>query len=183
MSNVSQYTTEEQLSAIADDGHRYELVNGELRMMSPAGGHHGLLASRLLRKLGNFVEEHGLGETYAAETGFLLSQNPDTVRAPDLAFVAETRVKGFEQHQGFLPLAPDLAAEIVSPNDRFADVEEKAICWLEAGVKLVLVIDPQTKTVREYRSKESILVRHQSDIVEGDDVVPGWTLNVSELFA
>jgi Uma2 family endonuclease len=182
MSQHTQALSAEELLAKSDDGRRYELVQGELRMMSPAGAKHGRIALKLARRLGDHVEQHDLGETFAAETGFLLEQNPDTVRAPDVAFVSHARLRGLADHPGYLPLAPDLVAEVVSPNDSSSDVEEKALGWLSAGVAVVLVVDPQTKTIRDYRSAQEIRVYSEGSI-ELDGVVSGYHLEVSELFA
>ena len=151
-------------------------------MMSPAGGRHGRIALKLARRLGDYVEQHDLGETFAAETGFLLTRDPDTVRAPDVAFVSHARLKGLADHPGYLPLAPDVVAEVVSPNDKSSEVEEKALGWLSAGVAVVLVVDPQTKTIRDYRSAREIRVYAEGNIELGE-VISGYRLDVSELFA
>ena len=151
-------------------------------MMSPAGGRHGRIALKLARRLGDQVERHGLGETFAAETGFLLTQDPDTVRAPDVAFVSHARLRGLADHPSYLPLAPDLVAEVVSRSDSSSEVEEKALGWLSAGVAVVLVVDPQTKTIRDYRSAQEIRVYAEGNI-ELNEVISGYRLDVSELFA
>ena len=183
MSNTTdQVTTAEQLAARPDDGHRYELVEGVLRMMSPAGNRHGRIAARLLVRITNHVEQRELGATYAAETGFLIHRNPDTVRAPDVAFVARGRLEAFANHVGYLPLAPDLVAEVVSPSDSSSDVEAKVQGWLDAGVRVVLAVDPQNSTVREYRS-ESQIRAYSGDFVDLDDFLAGFQLDVTELFA
>ncbi|MEQ8785227.1 MAG: Uma2 family endonuclease [Pirellulaceae bacterium] len=179
---TDQVTTAEQLAARADDGRRYELVAGVLRMMSPAGNRHGRIAARLLVRIANHVEQHALGETYAAETGFLLERSPDTVRAPDVAFVARGRLEAFADHVGYLPLAPDLVAEVVSPSDSSSDVEAKVQDWLRAGVRIVLAVDPQNSTIREYRGTTQIHV-HSSGLLDLDDILPGFQLDVAELFA
>jgi Uma2 family endonuclease len=182
MSHDTRVMTADELLAMPDDGKRYELVQGELRMMSPAGGRHGRIALKLARRLGDFVEAHGLGVTYAAETGFLLQRNPDTVRAPDVAFVSQESLGKLADYPGFLPLAPDLVAEVVSPNDSSSDVEEKALDWLAAGVTIVLVVDPQTKTIRDYRSAQEIRVYAQG-LIDLGIVLAGCRLDVSELFS
>ena len=89
--------------------------------MSPAGSRHGRIAARLLVRITNYVEQHSLGETYAAETGFLIQRRPDTVRAPDVALVASSRLEEFVDHVGYLPFAPDLVAEVISPGDSSSD--------------------------------------------------------------
>jgi len=182
MSHDTRVMTADELLAMPNDGNRYELLRGELRMMSPAGGRHGRIALKLARRIANFAEEHGLGETYAAETGFLLRRNPDTVRAADVAFVSRGRLGKFADHPGFPPLAPDLVAEVVSPHDRSTAVEEKACDWLAAGVSVVLVVDPQTKLIRDYRAGNEIRVYGQGHI-DLTDVLAGFRLDVSELFA
>ena len=183
MSNTTdQVTTAEQLAARPDDGKRYELVEGALRMMSPAGNRHGRIAARLLVRITNHVEQRNLGATYAAETGFLIQRSPDTVRAPDVAYVAGGRLEAFADHAGYLPIAPDLVAEVVSPSDSSSDVEAKVQDWLDAGVQVVLAVDPQNSTVREYRSESQIRV-YSGGFVDLDDVLAGFRLDVAELFA
>ena len=115
------------LLGMRDDGLRYELVEGVLRMMSPAGGRHGRVAFSLALILGTQVRGQQLGLVYVAETGFLLSHDPDTVRAPDVAFVARERAVDIDDDQGFVTVVPDLVGEVVSPRDSFSDVEEKVL--------------------------------------------------------
>ena len=181
MSHTTDVTTAEQLAAIPDDGKRYELVDGALHMMSPAGGRHGRIAAKLLQRIANHVEQNKLGATFAAETGFLLRRDPDTVRAPDAAFVSHARLGAFADYPGYLPLVPNLVAEVVSPSDSSSDVEAKAQAWIDAGVRVVLVVDPQTSMVREYRSERQIQV-YSDGLVNLNDVLPGFSLDVVELF-
>ncbi len=166
-----------------NDGFRYELVRGELRKMSPAGGNHGYLASEFSAELRNHVKAHNLGRVYAAETGFKLASNPDTVRAPDVAFVSRERVEETGPVTGYWPGAPDLAAEVVSPSDTYSGVEEKVFGWLHHGTRLVLVVNPLKKTVTVYRSSTEITRLTEEDVLEGGDVVPGWTLSLKDFFA
>jgi Uma2 family endonuclease len=183
MSNTTdQVTTAEQLAALPDDGKRYELVEGVLQMMSPAGNEHGKIAAELLLQIGHYAKQQNLGKTYAAETGFLVRSNPDTVLAPDASFVSNERLVEYSGYRGYLPLAPDLVAEVVSPNDRSSDVENKARIWLEVGVRVVLVVDPQTSTIRDYRSESHIKV-YSDGLLDLTDVLPGFQLDVTELFA
>ena len=168
-----------------DNGSRYELVEGDLRKMAPAGDVHGYLALRIASRLERHVDANNLGKTYAAETGFKLSSNPDTVRAPDAAFVSRERVEKAGKVKGYWPGAPDLVAEVVSPNDTHSEVIGEALAWLEAGSRMVLVVDPDKITVTVYRSREEIrvLTADAGEIIDGSDVVPGWKLPVAELFA
>jgi Uma2 family endonuclease len=165
-----------------DDGQRYELVEGILRMMSPAGGRHGRVAFSLALVLGTHVRGRKLGLVYAAETGFLLARDPDTVRAPDVAFVARERAVGFDEDQGFVTVVPDLVGEVVSPRDSFSDVEEKVLAWLTAGTRLVIVVDPKTRTVHAYRGSDRVVVLREGEQLDADDVVPGLKIVVAELF-
>ena len=175
-------TTAEQLLAMRDDGHRYELVRGKLTMMSPAGNEHGRIAGRILRRLGDYVEVNDLGETYTAETGFLISTSPDTVRAPDAAYVSHDRLASVEPTRGYLPLAPDLVVEVVSPNDSFSDVEAKARQWLEAGTRIVLVADPANSKLRVYRNQGEIRVLSEGDTFSAGEVCGEWQLTVNDAF-
>jgi Uma2 family endonuclease len=181
MSIVLSAVTAEELAAMPDKGERLELVEGELRMVSPAGNLHGRVAMRLAWRLAQHVEQHQLGAVYAAETGFLLNRDPDTVRAPDVAFVRQELIDQTEEIKGYLPLAPDLVAEVVSPGDTYTQVEEKALAWLDAGTRLVLVVDPGTRTVRIYRSKDDIRLLREPDELEANDVVKGWKLPVADM--
>ncbi|MCA8976683.1 MAG: Uma2 family endonuclease [Planctomycetes bacterium] len=173
-------TTADQLLAIDEPGFRHELVGGELRRMSPAGYWHGAVAARLGELLGRHVREHGLGVTFGAETGFLLASDPDTVRAPDTAFVRESRRP--PRGTGFFPGPPDLAVEVTSPNGSFASVHDKALCWLEHGAILVWVVELQHRTVTVYRSRDRIHVLGPQDRLTGEDLVPGFAVTVADLF-
>jgi Uma2 family endonuclease len=174
--------TAEELSKLPADGFRYELVEGELRQMSPAGHDHGRIAMELAAPLGSFVKGKGLGRVYAAETGFKLKSNPDTVRAPDIAFVRLERVREAGRSQGFWQGAPDLAVEVVSPSETFAEVEEKVQSWLMAGTRLVWVVSPKLFTVTVYRSLSGPVTLTERDTLDGEDVVPGFRYPIAELF-
>jgi Uma2 family endonuclease len=183
MSVTVSPTTAEQLLAMPDDGNRYELIEGELRMMSPSGNVHGETAANIMALLWNHVRQHGLGKVFAAETGFLLSRNPDMVRAPDAAFVATESLPSSDYGSSYLPLAPDLTVEVVSPSDSSTEVEKKARMWLGAGTAMVLVVDPATRTTRAYRTQDSIAVLTDSDQLDASDVVAGWKPSVSQFFS
>jgi Uma2 family endonuclease len=165
-----------------EDGLRYELVRGELRTMTPAGHPHGRVAMRIAWPLAQHVEERGLGTVYAAETGFLLAKDPDTVRAPDAAFVRRERVEATGEVEGYWPGAPDLAVEVVSPGDAYAAVEGKIAEWLRSGARLVIVVDPSNRTVKLHRSLTDVAVLTEDDEIDGADVVPEWRLRVRRLF-
>jgi Uma2 family endonuclease len=179
---IQNVTTADQLLELPDDGNRYELVKGVLRMMSPAGSEHGRIAGRIFARLAVHVERHGLGETYAAETGFRIAASPDTVRAPDAAFVSHTRLATVEETRGYLPLAPDLVVEVVSPSDSFSDVEAKAAEWLHAGSKIVLVADPMNQTIHAYQTDGELGLLRLGDTFCAGDVCGDWQLSVNDAF-
>ncbi len=160
-----------------------ELIAGEFVASSPAGGAHGRLASRINRIVGDFVEKHALGETFGAETGFILSHNPDTVRAPDFAFIAAERLSLIGDFDEFVPIAPDLAVEVVSPHDRWTKIEEKVQDYLRAGTRLVWVLNPKTKTIHVYHGLESVVVLMSKGQLAGGEVLPGFSVAVAQLFA
>lgn len=150
--------------------------------MSPAGNEHGQIAAELCGHISLFVRENRLGATFAAETGFLIQQEPDTVRALDFAFVTQQRMDKVGKVTGYWPGAPDLLAEVVSPGDTFSDVEEKVLCWLNAGTKVVWVVDPRQRHVTVYRSPSDITVIDSDSSLEAADLLPGWSIRVGDLF-
>jgi Uma2 family endonuclease len=137
---------------------------------------------RIAARLFQHVEAHNLGTVYAAETGFQLAQDPDTVRAPDVAFVSRQRLAAVEETEGYWPGAPDVAVEVISPSDRYTDVEDKVVEWLEAGSRMVIVVNPRQRAVTVYHSRTDIIRLTEEDTLEGGDVVPGWQLPIREVF-
>jgi len=182
MSVEMALTTANQLLEMQDDGFRYELLHGELKKRPPAGGEHGRVAMNLGSSLRHHTGQHGLGVVFAAETGFLLASDPDNVRAPDAAFVRAERVRQVGPVTGFWPGAPDLAVEVVSPNDSYSDVEEKVIDWLAAGTRMVIVANPKKRTAAVYRSATQIVILSEDQLLDGADVVLGWSIPVREIF-
>jgi Uma2 family endonuclease len=174
--------TADELYMLPDDGFRYELVRGEVRRMPPAGSEHGAVVMNLGSPLHWFVRSHGLGVVFGAETGFKIASDPDTVRAPDLAFVRHERIPEGGVPRGFWPGAPDLAVEVISPGDTYTEVEEKVYDWLNAGTRMVLVLNPRTRTVTIYTSSATVVRLTESDTLTGGEVLPGFTCQVSELF-
>jgi Uma2 family endonuclease len=150
--------------------------------MPPAGIEHGKRASRLGARLDSFVEEHDLGVVVAAETGFYLERNPDTVRAPDAAFIRKDRLPEGDLPRGYFPGAPDLAVEVVSPGDRADEVDDKVQTWLRFGAQRVWLLSSRTKSVTVYRPDGSAQVLTSDDLLDGEDVLPGFQVQVSRLF-
>ena len=149
--------------------------------MIPAGGEHGRIAGKLTCALGNHVMARQLGTFYAAETGFVLSRDPDTVRAPDVAFTRAERAA--PPVRGFVPGAPDLAVEVLSPDDRPGYVREKVAEWLEAGTRAVWVVDPREQTVTVHEPQRTPLVLGETESVSGGDVLPGFDFALRDIFA
>jgi len=174
--------TAEDLLRTPDDGFRYELVRGELKKMSPSGYKHGRITTNLATPLDQHVRANNLGVVCAAETGLLLSSNPDTVLAPDVAFISRKRLEAIGDVEGYWPGAPDMAVEVISPSDTYSEVEEKVVLWLSAGTRMVLVLDPRKRTVTVYRSLTDITILTEEDTLDGGDVVPGWKMQVRDLF-
>lgn len=182
MSTTLQPMTADELLRMPYDGFRYELVRGELRRMAPAGHEHGRVAVRFTWRLAQYVENNKLGAVYAAETGFLISTNPDTVRAPDVAFISQKRLDDVGRRAGYWPGAPDLAVEVISTGDTYSEVEEKAIEWLEAGALMVLALNPRKRTITVYRALNDITILSENAIFDLDDIVPGFKVAVKDIF-
>ena len=172
-------TTAEQLLRAGDIG-RCELLRGELRMMNPAGGEHGRVTAHLSFLLSTHIVANALGTCSAAETGFTLRRDPDTVRAPDFAFIAADRAA--TPQKGFVPGAPDLAVEVLSPDDRPGYVREKVAEWLEAGTVAVWVVDPRKRTVAIHEATQPPSTLGESDTLRGSEPLPNLEVAVRELF-
>jgi Uma2 family endonuclease len=163
--------TAEELARLPDDGMRRELVRGELYTMPPAGWEHGSISGRLAASLIPFVEDHDLGGVGVGDVGFILARDPDLVRAPDVAFIRKDRLPEGGLARGFVRGAPDLAVEVVSPNDRYGDVDEKVADWLAHGTRLVLVVNPRPRTVGVHRPDAPVRTLGEDDTLDGGDVV------------
>jgi Uma2 family endonuclease len=160
---------------------RCELVCGELIEMTPAGYQHGRIIDKIHTPLSTFVSRSGLGHVVGAETGFYIAHDPDTVRAPDVAFVAAERLPSPEP-KGFFPGPPDLAVEVVSPDDRDSQVTAKVQNWLEAGCRVVWLVDPRRQTVQVFQTRSEARVFGVSDTLSGEPLLPGFSLAVAEIF-
>ncbi|MBN1284241.1 MAG: Uma2 family endonuclease [Anaerolineae bacterium] len=159
----------------------YELVKGEIVKMSPSGTEHMTVAAWLIHLLTLHTEAHDLGDITTSEGGFLLSTDPDTVRAPDAGFIAKARIIT-PTPRGYFPGAPDFAAEVVSPNDRAKDIHDKVIDYLSSGTRLVWVVYPGSRTVIVYKPAGEAHIFGPDDVLDGGDVLPGLSLPVREIF-
>jgi Uma2 family endonuclease len=167
--------TAEELLRLNIQDKRSELVRGKLVVREPAGFAHGVVASRIGAQVAGFVRTRELGLVVAAETGFTLERNPDTVRAPDVGFVHRDRVPD-PLPRGYAEFAPDLAVEVLSPDDRPGEVLAKVADWLRAGTRLVWIVDPIRGTARVYRADGTESFATVDDSLDGEDVLPGFSL-------
>lgn len=157
-----------------------ELVAGRLVVREPPGYRHGLVAARLLVAIASHVNAHALGVVLAAETGFTLFRNPDTVRAPDVAFIRAERVPA-KPMNAYPEFAPDLAVEVLAPSDRPGKVLEKVGDWLNAGTRLVWIIDLQRRLARVYRADGSESRLAADDSLDGETVLPGMKIRLMDM--
>lgn len=169
--------TAEELLRLNLPNKRTELVRGRLVVREPAGYLHGDIAMRIGSAIHQFVETHSLGRVFAAETGFTLAREPDTVRAPDVAFIRSERLPS-PPPPGFAELAPDLAVEVLSPDDRPGEVLEKVADWLNAGTLLVWVVDPKRRIARVYRADGSEATIDDGGFLDGEALLPGFQLRL-----
>lgn len=150
--------------------------------MSPAGFEHGMIAHKVSLLLGMHVLETKAGVMCTAETGFILSRNPDTVRAPDAAFLLNERVKDLKSTKGFFDGAPDLAVEVISPSEAASDIEAKVIDYLDAGTQLVWLIYPQTQTITVHQAPNAIRKLNVDDALTGAPLLPDFSIDVRDIF-
>ena len=172
--------TAEELLRLNLPNKRTELVRGVLVVREPAGYQHGHVAAQLLAAIANHVNVNHLGRVFAAETGFTLARNPDTVRAPDVAFISTARLPE-PPPRGFAELAPDVAVEVLSPDDRPGEVLAKVGNWLTAGARLVWVVDPVRVLARVYRADGSESMLDETDALRGEDVLPEFEYPLSTM--
>jgi len=180
--DAARLMTAEELEALGDDFFG-ELVEGVLIPMSPTAGSHGSIATRLTIVLGAFVVERSLGELFDSSTGFLLRRDPDTVRSPDVAFVAASRLPDGVPHRGYLGLAPDLAVEILSPSNTAAEMTRELADYFGHGTRLVWIVDPDAREVTVYAAGAIPRLLRATDTLDGGDLLPGFTTPVATLFA
>jgi len=172
--------TADELIMLPRGEHRYELIKGELLTMSPTGEEHGVVTVNITILLGQYVRKHQLGTLYGAETGFKLESDPDTVLAPDLAFIGRDRVG--EVSKGYRSGAPDLVVEVLSPGDRKGKVERKTSQWLTLGALAVWLLNPQTRTVDVRLASGERKLFTKDDVLTDDYIVPGFRVRVSDIF-
>ena len=174
--------TADELARLNLPDKRTELVRGRLVVREPAGFRHGVVAVRVARYLEEFVASHNLGVVVAAETGFKLASAPDTVRAPDCGFVSTARIPD-PMPRGYFPLSPDLAVEVLSPDDRPGEVLAKVADWLRGGSVLVWVIDPERRSARVSRADGAETLLTESEALDGELLLPGFVLPLATILS
>ena len=170
--------TDEELMRIKHEG-KVELVDGEVRLMTPAGLEQGAISMDLATRLNNFVKRYKLGRVFDAQTGF---RPRDNMRAPDISFVSKEKLPEGRLPKGFGRFPPDLAVEVFAPNETVADYEEKVAEYLSWGVRLIWLVDPNTRTVTVIRANGERQTLSEKDVLTGEDVVPGFKIRVKRIF-
>ena len=169
--------TDEELMRIKHEG-KVELVDGEVKLMTPAGAEQGAISMDLATRLNNYVRRHKLGRIFDAQTGFRPFEN---LRAPDISFVIKEKLPE-KLPKGFLRVAPDLAVEVLGPEERVSDYEDKVAEYLSWGVRLIWLVDPNTETVTVVRANGKREVLKGSDVLTGEEVIPGFKIKVRKIF-
>ena len=177
---TAELMTADQLLQMPDDGKLYELVEGVLIEVSPASSLSSAVAAIILVKLGGFVFLHKLGMVFGADHGMRLQTGPDTVRAPDVSFVRADRIPPGGLEEGFFPGAPDLAVEVLSPTDRMPNVLRKVRQYLDAGTRLVWVIDPRARAATVFHLDGRWIHVPEDGALDGGEVVPGFRLPLAQ---
>ena len=179
---TSPLVTAEELEKLSFPDRQVELVRGVLMVREPPGTWHSVVQENLAWQLGLFVRPRGLGRVCGQDAGFRIRSNPDTVRGADVAFVAADRATRIPP-RGFAAFAPDLVAEILSPGDRAGEVLAKVADWLDAGTRIVWVIDPERVEAHVYRSDGTLSVLGPGASLDGEDLLPGFACPLREILA
>lgn len=172
--------TGEELLAMGDIG-RVELVKGEVVPMSPTGHAHGFIEVNFAAVLHAFVHQRKLGRVLGGEVGIYTHRNPDTVRGADVAFISNERLAQV-QSTGYLDVAPELIVEVMSPDDRWGEVNDKLVEYFAVGVQLVWVADPRRQQILVYRSRTEIDILAVDDTLTGGKHLPGFSIAVTDIF-
>lgn len=177
---TSDLMTAEQFGEVRIPGKWTELIRGRLVVHEPPFTVHGIVSGNLAYLVSRFVRAHDLGVVCVQDTGFKIESNPDTVRAPDLAFVSKARASVIRPDE-YSPLAPDLVAEVVSPNDRRGELLSKVGQWLDTGARLVWIIDPGRSEAHAHRPDGSVSVIGKDGSLDGEDVLPGFSCELVQV--
>ncbi len=174
--------TAADLLRLYSEGVRGELIQGEFHATMSTGVTHGKVVINMAGELRSFIRPRRLGSLMGSDTGVLLERDPDTVREPDIAYISADRMPLGADVPGYSEVIPDLVVEVASPSDTPQQVEEKARMWLSYGVRLVWTAHPSTRTVNVYPQSGARFTLAENDILDGDDVLPGFSWEVSDIF-
>jgi Uma2 family endonuclease len=174
--------TAEELWELAQEGQAYELIKGELINVSPPGGEHGDITSEIILLLRGYAKKKNLGKVLT-ESGFRIAAEPDTVRSPDVSFLAQDKIPAGGLAKGFISGSPDLAVEVVSPNDTASQIQDKVQDYLAHGTRLVWVVYPQQRIVIVHYPDGTAKTLHEADSLSGENVLPGFSCQVKEIFS
>jgi Uma2 family endonuclease len=164
------------------DGSKQELVRGEIITMPPPGFRHGVRQISAASLLHQYAVSSGRGRV-TVETGVVTEVDPDSVRGPDVSFWSYERLPAELEPEGYPDVAPDLIVEVLSPHDRRKKMLEKVRELLARGVRMVWIIDPEDRTVEIYRSPDEGRILRENATLSGEDVLPGFSCKVADLFA
>lgn len=177
-----QYMTAEDLWSLPDDGYRHELVRGELVRLPMSSMESSSIAALIVGALVAFTRGTGLGLVMGADGAFILRRNPDTTRIPDVSFVRTERLPQVEDRRWFPEMAPDLAVEVLSPADLALDTNDKVLDYIDAGVRIVWIVDPLRRSVTVFTPDGLGRVLREHDVLDGGDVLPSVQLAIADLF-
>jgi Uma2 family endonuclease len=181
---ATRLMTAEDLEAMGPEAEkRYEIIDGVLAEVEGVGGRHGGINTEIVYALHSFTRPRKLGRVFSADTRFILRRNPDLVQMPDVSFIRAERIPPEGLWERTVPIPPDFATEIASPNDTAAEVRRKAQRLLDAGVRLVWIVWPRRREVSVLRSDQPEVVLREGDELDGGDVIPGFRLPVASIFA
>lgn len=174
--------TPDDLLRMPDDGYQYELIEGELQRMAPDNFEHGGIGDNISTPLSSFVRGRALGRV-VVNVGYTLADDPPTVLGPDVSFVRADRMPPPASRSGFVAMAPDLAVEILSPSNTAGEIARKIRIYLAAGVRLVWIVDPESRTVAVHHPDRTGRILIEGETLDGEGVIPGFSLPVAEVFA
>ena len=174
--------TANDLLRLYSKGVRGELIKGEFHETMSAGVTHGKVVINIAGELRSFVRPRRLGSLMGSDTGILLERDPDTVREPDIAYISAERMSLGVDMPGYSEIVPDLVVEVVSPRDTQQEVDNKVRMWLSYGSRLVWAVYPSTRTVNVHPASGPSSTLTEDDILDGGDVLPGFSWNVSDVF-
>jgi Uma2 family endonuclease len=177
-------TVDDLLELPDDDQRRVELLRGECLEMPPAGFEHSHIGGWILFHINRYLLEHPIGAAAGEGAGFIIQRDPDTLLSPDVAFVSNERLPPPEERTGYLHAVPDLVVEVVSPSDRYSNITDKVLLYLEHGARLVWVIHPSQRAATVYNaaSPDTAHILRGDDMLDGGDVLPGFQIPLSALF-